>query len=118
MTKDGLPSTFKGCGSVITINRDLAGGDIAAPNGDLYPRGGYAPDRDMAFIAANDPATVLRRCERDEKVLERHKPDGDWCATCRGVSDGYPHEATWVRWPCPDFLDLAAEFGITEGAEE
>jgi hypothetical protein len=68
--------TFKGCGSVVTMAPDLAGGDIAAPNGDLYPRSGYSPRDDMAFIAANDPARIIRDCRRDLKVLGRHHTYG------------------------------------------
>lgn len=41
-----------GCGTVYTAHEDLYGGDIAEPAGDLYPRGGYDPKADMAFIVA------------------------------------------------------------------
>jgi hypothetical protein len=48
-------ATFMGCGSVVTMGEDVLGGDIAAPSGDLYPRGGYSPKEDMAFIALMNP---------------------------------------------------------------
>jgi hypothetical protein len=46
------PWYSKGCGSVYTADPHLFGGNIAAPNGDLYPRSGYSPKDDMALIAA------------------------------------------------------------------
>lgn len=71
LASDGSPSTFMGCGSVITMAERVMGGDIAMPHqpyvagpaGDCYPRGGYSPKEDMTFIAANDPATEIRRVE-------------------------------------------------------
>lgn len=42
---------FMGCGQVFTVHPDLMGGSIAAPSGDCYPRSGYDPQADMAFIA-------------------------------------------------------------------
>lgn len=48
----GEGGEFMGCGSVITMNEGLLGGDIAVPSGDCYPRSGYNPLADMAFIAA------------------------------------------------------------------
>ncbi|HEY6107627.1 MAG TPA: DUF6221 family protein [Gemmatimonadales bacterium] len=73
---------------------------------------------DAAFIAANDPATVLRRCERDEKVLERHRPvvrgfrDGtvEICAYEWAHGDGYRVEYA----ECPEVAGVMIEFGITE----
>lgn len=61
-------------------------------------------------IAANDPATILRHCERDLKVVERHAPDepiGNYvgCTHCYNDSGSEP-------WPCDDFLDMAAAYGI------
>ena len=52
-------TTYMGCGSVATMDPDLAGGDIAAPNGDLYPRSGYSPKDDMAYIALVNPTVGL-----------------------------------------------------------
>lgn len=62
-------STFMGCGSVITLANDVMGGDIAAPSGDLYPRSGYSPKEDMAFIAAENPKFVLDQCSEDLHML-------------------------------------------------
>ena len=59
LTSDGRQSTFMGCGSVITMGEDVMGGDIAGPNGDLYPRSGYSPGDDMAHIALMHPPVAL-----------------------------------------------------------
>lgn len=76
-------------------------------------------EADIAFIAANDPARIIRDCERDVKVLARHEPNvfppavaerfgGDpWCGVCRLD----PASATW---PCPEIVDLAEAYDITE----
>lgn len=45
-------TTYRGCGSVISMGEDTLGGHVAAPDGDLYPRSGYNPKADMAFVAA------------------------------------------------------------------
>ena len=51
--------TYAGCGSVVTLGYPVVGGDIAAPNGDLYPRSGYSPVEDMAYIAVMNPIVGL-----------------------------------------------------------
>lgn len=64
---------------------------------------------DVAHIAANDPATVLRAVAADRRVLERHAPCGRFdhndlsghCGVC------------WKRWPCEDIRDLADRLGVT-----
>ena len=110
MTSEGLESTYMGCGSVITMGDGVAGGDIAAPNGDLYPRGGYSPGDDMALIAAvASPDVVLRQVAEDREVLKRHWRNGNGCEACWRVTS----EATEaVLWPCPDLLNLARRLGI------
>lgn len=75
---DHPESTYRGCGSVITMGEDVMGGDIAAPNGDLYPRSGYSPRDDMALIALMHPPVALAlakwlddeafQCERENAV--------------------------------------------------
>ena len=64
---------------------------------------------DAIHIAANDPARILRDCERDLKVLERHAPayeiPGRWVcrSRCKPV-------------PCPELVEMAEAYGITEEA--
>ena len=74
---------------------------------------GHLPDATRKYIAANDPASVLRRCAADRKLLELHAQDSlpngidlDECRTCGGVNE---------PWPCPTLLTLAEGYGWTEG---
>lgn len=60
---------------------------------------------DATFIAANDPASVLRSVAAHRKILDRHAPRtnilGLHCAYCSG--------ADWqLDWPCDDLLDVAS----------
>lgn len=69
----------------------------------------------LEFIAAEDPATVLRHVDRDLKVLERHKQvvaegwgkDALVCELTWMASDGWP-----IDWPCDDIRDLAEAYGV------
>ena len=78
-----------------------------------------------AHINANDPATILRHCERDLKVLERHRPtDEGVCPVCVGEpemveewdAENEDESVYWesrpLAWPCAEITDLAAAYGI------
>jgi len=76
-----------------------------------------------AFIAANDPASVIRHCKRDLKVLERHRPEpvivgwdrktvGHNCAVCYVPGEDYDDYGRPVEYPCPDVVDLATAYAI------
>lgn len=96
------------------------------PELDGPPRADTSPvlyDHDASFIAANDPATVIRHGERDLKVLERHHAvarDGSpvwasfdgtaWCWCCTGMDAGRP--MVGGAWPCDEIRDLAEAYGI------
>lgn len=56
-------TTFMGCGSIVTMHEDGFGGPIAAPSGDLYPRGIYSPFEDMVYIALVHPPVALALAE-------------------------------------------------------
>lgn len=73
-------------------------------------------------IATNDPAFVIRACERDLRVLRRHSPepnpssfeDKPRCAGCTH----YPLDSPWPcfnDWPCDEITDMA---GVYLPAEE
>lgn len=67
-------------------------------------------DGPARFIAANDPAVVLRRCAADRRIATRHSLRGksvlrhgefvDYCAACDNPI------------PCPDLLDQALAHGV------
>lgn len=68
---------------------------------------------DAGHIALHDPASVLRRCAADRKLIAEHRrlslpPDVvyDECRLC-----GESNEA----WPCPTLVILAEGYGRTEG---
>lgn len=67
----GKDGAFNGCGQVITWGEGVEGGDIAAPSGDLYPRGGYSPMEDMAYIATVHPGVGLALADWLESVVVR-----------------------------------------------
>ena len=77
---------FMGCGSVFTGAESLLGGEIAAPNGDLYPRSGYSPRDDMVFIAnaRQDVPALLAEVKRLHSwdgvmsLLDEHYPETIW----------------------------------------
>ncbi|WP_435606668.1 DUF6221 family protein [Streptomyces ardesiacus] len=79
-------------------------------------------DADLAnHIALHDPASVLRRCAADRKLLDLHRPqqtgagfpDVQECRTCSSDSlgDGYQY---LMPAPCPSLLALAEGYGWTE----
>ncbi|MGW3383270.1 DUF6221 family protein [Streptomyces albogriseolus] len=81
---------------------------------------GYLPDATRTYIAANDPASVLRRCTADRKLLELHAPMEDpdvvgrdhlHCQTCAAPVLG---ELDNVAFPCSTVRALAEGYGWTE----
>jgi hypothetical protein len=79
---------------------DAAGVPVATNIGPL----------DAEHIAANDPATVIRHCLRDLKVLERHTfvPAGVNCGCDVALCGCGEH----VLWPCDDLVWLAAAYDV------
>lgn len=71
------------------------------------------------LIAMHDPAAVLRRCEADRRVLERHRlnPDASWmdAASCHGCGTyGYDDSPNTENLnDCPELIDLAYAHGLT-----
>ena len=71
------------------------------------------------LIAMHDPAAVLRRCEADRRVLERHRlnPDAYWadaamCEGC-GTEGEMDYAVTENLNDCPELIDLAYAHGLT-----
>jgi hypothetical protein len=70
----------------------------------------------MDHIAAEDPATVLRHCDEDQRTLGEHAelPDS-WgsCTTCRAPDSHGPGGAL-VSYPCEWISSLARRYEIEE----
>ena len=71
------------------------------------------------LLALHDPATVLRRCDADRRVLARHRlnPTAIWyeAAMCHGCGTyGYDDTANVDNLnDCPELLDLGYAHGLT-----
>ncbi|MDX2513847.1 DUF6221 family protein [Streptomyces stelliscabiei] len=99
--------------------------DPSYPNGYVYDERGEpvvydesAPfPEEAAHIAFNDPASVLRRCAADRKILDVHEPAGTECDpyACNGcgVDSEYGHEVDHTN-DCPTLQALAEGYGLTE----
>jgi hypothetical protein len=63
---------------------------------------------DAKHIAANDPNTAIRMCERDLRVLERH-----WLAVDQSSQVTVTScDSCGIDWPCDEIRDLAVAYGI------
>lgn len=67
-------------------------------------------DANAAFIAANDPATVIRHCERDLRVLGMHqwRAPGVNCGCDKAMCSCGEH----VPWPCEELVWLAEAYAV------
>lgn len=77
-------------------------------------------EADAHHIGANDPATVLRRCEADRRILDRHRLATEWtwqhdpaCHGC-GTSGDCDDPVTDNLNDCPELLDLGYAHGLTD----
>lgn len=74
-------------------------------------------EANLQFIAANDPASVLRRVAAEREILAEHAPGGmaqerdeTECRTCSGPTPGF--SGMWpADWPCRTVLGLAKAWG-------
>ncbi|MYR75137.1 MULTISPECIES: DUF6221 family protein [unclassified Streptomyces] len=84
---------------------------------------GYPTKPQSVHIALHDPASVLRRCAADRKLIAEHQPDGmGGCITCaRPEESEEDSEGNSVSFrtatphPCPTVVALAECYGWTEG---
>lgn len=90
----------------------IVGGDVSGlgvPN--VVSSMGYEGPQevaDLAHVAANGPDRIIRDCERDLKVLARHRPmigDPRWCVWCTRES------GIESVTPCVEIRDLAEAYG-------
>lgn len=84
------------------------------------PYSGYMSWELRRYIARHDPASVLRRCAADRKLIELHTPkrikgdDFPQCPVCIEEKRGYPEEWCDEYHPCRTLLALAVGYGIEE----
>lgn len=89
-----------------------------------------APAPNSRHIAANDPAFVIRACERDLKVLQRHRPTSPvlldmafipaeiakhLAEVMEPMCAGHGHHVIvdpGATWPCREIRDMAPVYGI------
>jgi hypothetical protein len=77
---------------------------------------------DAIHISCSDPASVLALCEGALRILDRHAPIVDSrghtiCDDCDEACHWREYEADdrhHAPWPCPNYTDLAAMFGVPE----
>ena len=74
----------------------------------------------VEHVALHDPATVLRRCAADRKILAEHRPRGDGYPS-HYVCEGCGYDGSYCPEPytehvndCPTLLALAEGYGLTE----
>lgn len=67
-------------------------------------------------VVANDPARIIRDCERDLKVLARHQPAYEGSRECGHCELGGSDDIGDANrpWPCPEITDLADAYAIAE----
>ncbi len=80
-TEHGPGGSFAGCGQVITWGEGVEAGDIAGPSGDLFPRGGYSPREDMAYIATVHPGVGLALAQLLDEHADSVEEDGGQVVT-------------------------------------
>jgi uncharacterized protein DUF6221 len=75
------------------------------------------------FAAANDPRSVIARCEAEVAILDEHEPvsgydpNGLVCGTC-GESPRSGDEPGVVRWPCRTVRLLGSAYRFEAGHQE
>lgn len=61
----------------------------------------------LQILANAEPVTVMRHCDRDLRVLQRHVAVVDSsCAFCSA-------DSSYISWPCDDIKDLAEAYGMS-----
>ena len=72
----------------------------------------------LRHIAANDPAHVIRACERDLRVLRRHAAtdNGECCRYC--CPGEHTRRDDRVPFPCVEITDMAGVYLPGEGCPQ
>jgi hypothetical protein len=80
-------------------------------------------DEIAALTVLNDPASVLRRCAADRKLLKLHRLDGGWsCVVCAAeereeedTEGQIERSRPAIDFPCPTLRAVAEGYGWTGG---
>lgn len=85
----------------------------------MHEGGGIQHGPDAIHIVSHNPAAVLRRCEADRRILERHRLATEWtwsfdapCHGC-GTEGDCDDPVTDQLNQCPELLDLGHAHGLT-----
>lgn len=73
---------------------------------------GRPTEGQAAFIAANDPATILRHAEADLRRLERHGPWRSDPASNRPDPATRCARCDYIRHPCDELADLMDAYAV------
>jgi hypothetical protein len=66
------------------------------------------------FWQTNDPTRIVKDCERDLAVIERHAELPDSWGSCAWCIAADPRGPALVGYPCPDLRDLAVAYGLLD----
>ena len=100
---------------VFLANPATGAGEIRDADGGMIRARSAWPDEGR-HIALNDPASVLRRCAADRKLIAEHGPFSATDLSCKGCGlDSHEEMVTGYYEDCPVLCALAEGYGWTEG---
>ena len=93
---------------------------LVAPDGipvvEAFALSGQQTRAILNLVALHDPASALRRCAADRKLIALHSPVGEWDLGCKGCGFNNQEESMVDRYQdCPVLRALAEGYGWTEG---
>ncbi|MEV2259124.1 DUF6221 family protein [Streptomyces anulatus] len=94
--------------------------EIVAPDGitvaEAFALSGQQTRAILDLIALHQPASVLRRCAADRKLIAEHGPCSDQDLGCKGCGFNNQEESMVDHYEdCPVLCALAEGYGWTEG---
>ncbi|MFW3477386.1 DUF6221 family protein [Streptomyces microflavus] len=94
--------------------------EIVAPDGitvaEAFALSGQQTRAILELIALHQPASVLRRCAADRKLIAEHGPCSDQDLGCKGCGFNNQEESMVDHYEdCPVLCGIAEGYGRTEG---
>jgi len=77
---------------------------------DVWPQ-----SQDATFMEHNGPDRIIRDCQRDLRILDRHRYKRYALSPEDGDQAGYCTACVFGDYPCDEILDLAMEYEINPG---